>query len=80
MTSKRFDAVVFDAYGTLFDVHGAMARYAPQLGQNWVSLATEWRSKQLEYSWIGSLTGHGTRRDLRAALRMRWIMSWRAMG
>ncbi len=63
MTSKRFDTVVFDAYGTLFDVHGAMARYAPQLGQNWMSLAAEWRSKQLEYSWIGSLTGHGTRRD-----------------
>jgi 2-haloacid dehalogenase len=63
MTSKRFDAVVFDAYGTLFDVHGAMARYAAQLGRHWTSLATEWRSKQLEYSWIGSLTGHGTRRD-----------------
>ena len=58
MTSKRFNVVVFDAYGTLFDVHGAMARYAAQLGQHWTSLATEWRNKQLEYTWIGSLTGH----------------------
>lgn len=63
MTSKRFDAVVFDAYGTLFDVHGAMARCASQLGPSWMLLAAEWRTKQLEYSWIDSLTGHGKRRD-----------------
>lgn len=40
-----------------------MARQAPRLGQCWTALADEWRIKQLEYSWVGSLTGHGTRRD-----------------
>jgi 2-haloacid dehalogenase len=66
MCSPRFDAVVFDAYGTLLDVQAAMARHAPRLGDGWRGLAAEWRLKQLEYSWIGSLTGLGTRRDFAA--------------
>jgi FMN phosphatase YigB (HAD superfamily) len=32
MYRTRFDAVVFDAYGTLLDVHAAMAKYASRLG------------------------------------------------
>ena len=52
MTEQPFDAVVFDAYGTLLDVHAAMARHAKRLGSNWQALATEWRIKQLDYSWI----------------------------
>lgn len=66
MTNQRFDAVVFDAYGTLLDVHAAMARHAARLGEGWRALAAEWRVKQLEYSWVGSLTAHGTRRDFAA--------------
>ena len=57
MTEQHFDAVVFDAYGTLLDVHAAMARHAKRLGSNWQALATEWRIKQLEYSWLRSLMG-----------------------
>jgi 2-haloacid dehalogenase len=66
MTQNRFDAVVFDAYGTLLDVHAAMARHASRVGAAWKTIAAEWRVKQLEYSWIGSLTGGGTRRDFAA--------------
>ena len=66
MTARRFDA-----YGTLLDVHAAMARQAPRLGQCWTALADEWRIKQLEYSWVGSLTGHGRVETLQVALRMR---------
>ncbi len=66
MIQNRFDAVVFDDYGTLLDVHAAMARHASRLGSAWKTLAGEWRVKQLEYSWIGSLTGAGTRRDFAA--------------
>jgi len=66
MTEQPFAAVVFDAYGTLLDVHAAMARHAQHLGADWQALATEWRTKQLEYSWIDSLTVYRTRRDFAA--------------
>jgi 2-haloacid dehalogenase len=63
MSAARYEAVVFDAYGTLLDVSAAMARHATRLGEAWRNLAAEWRVKQLEYSWIDSLTAHGARRD-----------------
>ena len=50
-------AVIFDAYGTLLDVHSAMARHAPGLGPDWQAISATWRLKQLEYSWIRSLAG-----------------------
>lgn len=82
MTQARFDAVVFDAYGTLLDVQAAMARHAPRLGGNWRVLAAEWRAKQLEYSWIGSLTAHGTRRDFAActADALDYVLARHAIG
>ncbi|MFN8840731.1 MAG: haloacid dehalogenase type II [Burkholderiales bacterium] len=52
-----FKAVVFDAYGTLFDVH-SVASLAEQL---WPgrgdSLSHAWRAKQLEYSWLRTMSG-----------------------
>src|SRR5215204_7163115 len=48
-------AVVFDAYGTLFDVHAAVARHAAAVGPDAARLSEIWRSKQLEYSWVLSL-------------------------
>ena len=51
------EAVIFDAYGTLLDVNGAMAHHAARLGERWEALSAEWRVKQLEYSWVRSLTG-----------------------
>jgi len=56
-------AVVFDAYGTLLDVHAAMARHAGRLGANWQDISAVWRRKQLEYSWVRSLTGPEAHRD-----------------
>jgi 2-haloacid dehalogenase len=50
-------AVVFDAYGTLFDVHAAVQRHAAQIGRDAARLSELWRAKQLEYSWILSLAG-----------------------
>ena len=50
-------AFVFDAYGTLFDVHSAVARHAQKLGPEAARLSEIWRAKQLEYSWVLSLTG-----------------------
>jgi len=50
-------AVVFDAYGTLFDVHSAVSRHAAQIGEEAARLSEIWRAKQLEYSWVLSLAG-----------------------
>ncbi len=55
--------VVFDAYGTLLDVHSAMARHADRLGPDWAALSAAWRAKQLEYSWIRSLAGPAHHED-----------------
>lgn len=56
-------AVVFDAYGTLLDVHGAMARHADLLPPDWERISAEWRAKQLEYTWVRSLTGPTQHKD-----------------
>lgn len=53
-------AYVFDAYGTLFDVHSAAARHASAIGPHWERLSQVWRTKQLEYSWISAGTGRHT--------------------
>ena len=48
---------VFDAYGTLFDVHSAVARNAQAVGPASARVSEVWRNKQLEYSWVRTLTG-----------------------
>jgi len=50
-------AYVFDAYGTLFDVHAAVRRHAEKLGPDSQRLSSLWREKQLEYSWVRALMG-----------------------
>ena len=55
MTSQRTIACVFDAYGTIFDVHSAVARHANSVGQAAAEISDLWRAKQLEYSWVHSL-------------------------
>lgn len=56
MTSFRaVQACVFDAYGTLFDVHSAVARHRERLGEAADAVSALWRGKQLEYTWLRSL-------------------------
>ncbi|GJL82712.1 MAG: haloacid dehalogenase [marine bacterium B5-7] len=50
-------ACVFDAYGTLFDVHSAVARLRSRLGDSADAVSALWRTKQLEYTWLRSLMG-----------------------
>lgn len=60
MTERAFDdiaACVFDAYGTLFDVHSAVARGGAALGDKAAAVSQLWRQKQLEYTWLRSLMG-----------------------
>jgi 2-haloacid dehalogenase len=51
-------ACVFDAYGTLFDVHSAVGKYRQRLGDVADQVSLLWRTKQLEYTWLRSLMGH----------------------
>ena len=54
MSSRIF---VFDAYGTLFDVHAAIARYRHVAGPEADRVSDFWRAKQLEYTWTLTLAG-----------------------
>lgn len=52
--------VIFDAYGTLFDVNAAARAAAAEdaaLAEVWQMVAADWRMKQLEYSWLRSIAG-----------------------
>lgn len=51
---------VFDAYGTLFNVHAAAGRYAAEIGPAYERLSQVWRTKHLEYTWIHAQTGRHT--------------------
>ena len=48
-------SVVFDAYGTLFDVNSAAERCKDKIGAKWETFANFWRTTQLEYTWLRSL-------------------------
>ena len=50
-------ACVFDAYGTLFDVHSAVGRHRARLGEKADRVSEVWRDKQLQYTWLRSLMG-----------------------
>jgi len=51
------DLYVFDAYGTLFDVHSAVGKFRDEIGPQADRLSDMWRTKQLEYTWVRSLSG-----------------------
>ena len=48
-------AIVFDAYGTLFDVNSAAEKCKDKIGDKWEGFANFWRTTQLEYTWLRSL-------------------------
>jgi 2-haloacid dehalogenase len=50
-------AILFDVYGTLLDVHSAIAREGKELGASADAMSRLWRQKQLEYTWVWSLRG-----------------------
>ena len=47
---------VFDAYGTLFDVHAAALRHKEAIGPAWQQLSQLWRAKHLEYTWVHAMS------------------------
>tara|TARA_A100000164_G_scaffold21864_1_gene17439 strand:+ start:2955 stop:3617 length:663 start_codon:yes stop_codon:yes gene_type:complete len=52
---KNTKAIIFDAYGTLFDVNSAAEKSKEKLGEKWETFANYWRTTQLEYTWLRSL-------------------------
>ena len=52
---KKIKAIIFDAYGTLFDVNYAAEKCKEKLGDKWEGFANYWRTTQLEYTWLRSL-------------------------
>ena len=60
MSSVVFEGIkacVFDAYGTLFDVHSAVGRHEHRIGDQSEAVSNLWRTKQLQYTWLRSLMG-----------------------
>ena len=52
---KNIKAIIFDAYGTLFDVNSAAEKCKGKIGHKWENFANYWRTTQLEYTWLRSL-------------------------
>mgnify|MGYP001376313983 FL=1 len=52
---KNIKAIIFDVYGTLFDVNSAAEKCKGKIGDKWENFANYWRTTQLEYTWLRSL-------------------------
>ena len=52
---KNVKAIIFDAYGTLFDVNSAAEKCKEKIGSKWENFSNYWRTTQLEYTWLRSL-------------------------
>ena len=52
---KNIKAIIFDAYGTLFDVNSAAKKCKYKIGDKWEEFSNYWRTTQLEYTWLRSL-------------------------
>jgi len=52
---KNIKAIIFDSYGTLFDVNSAAEKCKDKIGEKWERFANFWRTTQLEYTWLRSL-------------------------
>lgn len=63
---------MFDAYGTLFDVHSAVMRAGASLGSKAGEVSALWRAKQLEYSWVLTVMGQSTPADF-------WLLTQQAL-
>ena len=49
---KNIKAIIFDAYGTLFDVNSAAEKCKEKIGNKWEGFANYWRTTKLEYTWL----------------------------
>jgi 2-haloacid dehalogenase len=66
---------VFDAYGTLFNVHAAAERHKDAIGPKWQQLSQTWRIKHIEYTWVHSLSGRPARFWALAERSLDWAVA-----
>ena len=52
---RNIKAIIFDAYGTLFDVNSAAEKCKDKIGTKWEGFANYWRTTQLEYTWLRTI-------------------------
>jgi len=62
-------AVLFDAFGTVFDIQSPMRRHADRIGPHWQAISQEWRTRTMEYTWVRSLVGDAEHRPFSALSR-----------
>ena len=67
-------ALVFDAYGTLFDVHSLSRRAEALFPGKGAALSAAWRAKQLEYSWLRTLMGRYEDFDRVTRASLEWAL------
>src|SRR5258706_6858758 len=73
--TREISALVFDAYGTLFDVHSVTALAESLFPAKGAALSQAWRAKQLEYTWLRSLMGHYEDFSLVTAASLEWAIA-----
>ena len=73
--TREISALVFDAYGTLFDVHSVTALAESLFPGKGAALSQAWRAKQLEYTWLRSLMGHYEDFSLVTAASLEWAIA-----
>jgi len=73
-------ALVFDAYGTLFDVHSVMRRAESLFPGKGAALSSAWRGKQLEYSWLRTLMGRYEDFDRVTRAALEWSVESLGLG
>ena len=72
--ARDIAALVFDAYGTLFDVHSVSRRAEALFPGKGAALSAAWRSKQLEYSWLRTLMGRYEDFDRVTRASLEWAL------
>lgn len=55
MKIENIKVCAFDAYGTCFDINSAAQKLSSEIGEDWLSFSSTWRTVQLEYTWLRSL-------------------------
>src|SRR5258706_2686538 len=73
--TREIYALVFDAYGTLFDVHSVTTLAESLFPGKGSALSQAWRVKQLEYTWLRSLMGHYEDFSLVTAASLEWAIA-----
>jgi 2-haloacid dehalogenase len=77
---REISALVFDAYGTLFDVHSVTTRAESLFPGKGAAISAAWRTKQLEYTWLRTLMGRYEDFSRVTAASLEWTFEHLGLG